>query len=140
MQVDAIGSTVGSTSSESVNSIDLEGFLKLFITQLTYQDPLEPTKNEDFLAQMAQFAALDQQRQVNEGVSGLATISSSQQSLSLLGKSIAVNTSVGNVSGEVTAIRYTTDGAELTIRQADGNFIPSIKMSQITLIQEQSDN
>lgn len=33
-------------------------FLKLLTTQLTYQDPLEPTDNQAMLAQMAQFSAL----------------------------------------------------------------------------------
>ena len=33
-------------------------FLRLLTTQLTFQDPLAPTDNQDLLAQMAQFSAL----------------------------------------------------------------------------------
>ena len=33
-------------------------FLRLLTTQLTMQDPLEPTDNKEMLAQMAQFSAL----------------------------------------------------------------------------------
>ncbi|WP_285712077.1 flagellar hook capping FlgD N-terminal domain-containing protein [Erythrobacter oryzae] len=39
-------------------SLDGGDFIKLLTTQLTFQDPLEPTDNQDMLAQMAQFSAL----------------------------------------------------------------------------------
>lgn len=136
MEIEAIGGVVGSANSETVNSIDLEGFLELFITQLTYQDPLEPTKNEDFLAQMAQFAALDQQRQANEGISGLTSISSTSQSVDMIGRSVEVSTDTVNISGTVTAIRYSDSGALLTIEDSDGAITPNVRLSQITLIQD----
>ncbi len=39
-------------------SLDQGDFLRLLTTQLTLQDPLEPTDNEEMLAQMAQFSSL----------------------------------------------------------------------------------
>ncbi len=44
---------------ESQN-IDKDAFLKLFMTQLQYQDPLSPMDNKDFIAQMAQFSSVEQ--------------------------------------------------------------------------------
>lgn len=41
-----------------LGSLDGGDFLKLLTTQLTFQDPLAPTDNQDMLAQMAQFSAL----------------------------------------------------------------------------------
>jgi Flagellar hook capping protein len=41
-----------------LGSLDGGDFLKLLTTQLTFQDPLEPTDNEAMLAQMAQFSSL----------------------------------------------------------------------------------
>lgn len=41
-----------------LGSLDGGDFIRLLTTQLTYQDPLEPTDNQDMLAQMAQFSAL----------------------------------------------------------------------------------
>nr|WP_202390918.1 flagellar hook capping FlgD N-terminal domain-containing protein [Erythrobacter ramosus] len=41
-----------------LGALDGGDFLKLLTTQLTFQDPLEPTDNEAMLAQMAQFSAL----------------------------------------------------------------------------------
>ncbi len=42
-----------------------DAFLNLLVTQMKYQDPLEPTTNEDFLAQMAQFSSLEQMQNLN---------------------------------------------------------------------------
>ncbi len=43
-------------------------FLKLFTTQLQYQNPLDPMKNEDFTAQLAQFSSLEQLTQINQNL------------------------------------------------------------------------
>ena len=45
-------------SSNGLESLDQGDFLRLLTTQLTFQDPLEPTNNEAMLAQMAQFSSL----------------------------------------------------------------------------------
>jgi flagellar basal-body rod modification protein FlgD len=41
-----------------INSLGQADFLRLLTTQLQFQDPLEPVKNEAMLAQMAQFSSL----------------------------------------------------------------------------------
>lgn len=40
-------------------------FLKLFVAQMRHQDPMEPLKNEQFLAQMAQFSSVEQITNLN---------------------------------------------------------------------------
>lgn len=45
-------------------------FLQLLVTQLRNQDPLEPTKQEDFLAQLAQFSTLEGIEKLNENLEG----------------------------------------------------------------------
>ena len=45
-----------------------EDFLNLLITQLKYQNPLEPMKNSDFIAQTAQFSALEQMQKLNKSM------------------------------------------------------------------------
>lgn len=71
--------------------LDRDAFLKLLVLQLQNQDPLEPISNGDMLAQLAQFASLEQMNKLNESfemMSGnfdqLNFISASQ----LLGKTV----------------------------------------------------
>jgi len=50
---------------EYKSNLDKDAFLKLLVTQLKYQDPLEPTKDNEFIAQLAQFSALEQSQNSN---------------------------------------------------------------------------
>lgn len=53
------------TTREPNNDLDRNAFLNLLITQLRHQDPLNPMDDRDFIAQMAQFSALEQMMQLN---------------------------------------------------------------------------
>lgn len=48
-----------------------DDFLLLLTTQLKYQDPLEPMKNDDFIAQMAQFTSLESMNSMEEALLGM---------------------------------------------------------------------
>ena len=51
----------GSSTAQAIdNVLGKDAFLRLLTTQLRYQDPLKPIDDQDFIAQMAQFAALEQ--------------------------------------------------------------------------------
>ena len=46
--------------------LDRQAFLQLLITQLRHQDPLNPMDDREFIAQMAQFSALEQMMNLNQ--------------------------------------------------------------------------
>lgn len=52
----------------TVKSLGKDDFLKLLITQLSSQDPTNPVKDQDFIAQMAQFSSLEQMNNISNGI------------------------------------------------------------------------
>ena len=68
--------------------IGKEGFLKLLITQLQNQDPLDPMKNEEFAAQLAQFSSLEQMQNLNENFTQMMDLSKVSSTASLIGKEV----------------------------------------------------
>lgn len=136
MPIDAIGGVVsnGSTTANSNNTIDQEGFIKLFLTQLQFQDPLEPVDNREFLAQLAQFSNLEQSRQLSLNTESLLTMSSASQALTLLDRPVDVLQSQGNsISGTVKAVQFTAAGPELTVQTSAG-VLTGIRLPQISLV------
>lgn len=73
-------------------------FMQLLVTQLQNQDPLQPTANDEFVAQLAQFSSLEQMEGVNENLVALALL---QQGNALLGQL----TSASNLIGQ--QVQYT---------------------------------
>jgi len=66
-----------------------EAFLKMFMTQVTNQNPLDPMDNTEFTAQLATFSQLEQLTKIAEGVEKIDGMSSAMMqntALSLLGK------------------------------------------------------
>lgn len=135
MAVSAVGSTSGSSStSVPANGIGQEDFLKILLTQLSYQDPLKPMDNQEFIAQMAQFTTLEQTKQLNDRLDSLLSIQSADQSIGLIGKTVEINTSGGAAVGAVTVISFSNGNPELTVKLANGEFLTGISPSQISVV------
>ncbi len=134
MAIDAIGSALTTTNVTSNSALNQEDFLNLFLTELNYQDPLEPLSNRDFLAQMAQFASIEQTKQTTESVNNLVYLNSSSQSVSLLGKKVEVVNGAELVTGVVSSIAFTSDGLSMDIQKADASYLRGVTLSQIQLI------
>jgi flagellar basal-body rod modification protein FlgD len=60
------------TSSNPSQQLGKNEFLKLLVTQLKNQDPMNPVDNQEFIAQMASFSSLEQLISINEAVSEMA--------------------------------------------------------------------
>ena len=63
-------------------------FLKLLGTQMKNQNPLEPAKDTEFIAQMAQFSTLEQTTKMSQGMQSLNMTSQLAQRAALIGKQI----------------------------------------------------
>jgi flagellar basal-body rod modification protein FlgD len=51
-----------------------DAFLNLLITQLQHQDPTQPQADGEFLAQLAQFSALEQLQHINDRLDQIAAL------------------------------------------------------------------
>jgi flagellar basal-body rod modification protein FlgD len=132
MALDPVSSTVAATQSSGIASV--QDFLKILLAQITYQDPLKPLDNQQFLSQMAQFTALEQTQQINDKIDALLSTQSSLQSVGLLGRTVDLNAEAGGGSGSVSSISLANGVPILTVTPAAGTPITGILLSQILTV------
>lgn len=88
-------------AAPSSKALGQDSFLKLLITQLKNQNPLDPQDNTAFVAQLAQFSSLQGIQNLNTTVSSLASGMQSSQALqasALVGRSVSVATNKANLT------------------------------------------
>ena len=107
MPITPVTSITNSASAQArlpIQTLGQNDFLKLLVTQLTSQDPLNPQKDTEFIAQMAQFSALEQSKAMQSDMARLRADQQVLQATALLGQTVAVQigqeaTARGVVSG-----------------------------------------
>jgi len=60
----------GSTATSPGGALGKNAFLKMLITQLKNQDPLNPMQGDQMASQLAQFSSLEQLTSLNQTLSG----------------------------------------------------------------------
>lgn len=88
------GSDRTSLDFSGKSALGKEDFLKLLVTQLANQDPLNPTDSTQFVTQLAQFSSLEQLANMREGLDTLAivqTAGTSAQMVSFIGKTVKIS-------------------------------------------------
>ena len=135
MPIESIGlESTNSVASSQNSTLGQEDLFKILLTELSFQDPLEPMDNKDFIAQLAQFTNLEQTRQFNDKLDALLTVQSADQSIALLGKTIEFKTATTPEIGDVIAVTFSEGSPIMTIRKTDGTFISDIRLSQINSV------
>lgn len=71
-----IGSSVKNEGDKTLfqkgeKQLGKQDFLQLLVTQLRFQDPMEPQENTEFVAQLAQFSSLEGTQNINESIDKL---------------------------------------------------------------------
>jgi flagellar basal-body rod modification protein FlgD len=118
--------------TDQVNGNDLgqEDFFTLLTTQLAMQDPLNPTTNEDMIAQMTTFTMAEGITDLGTKFDQLTATMTSNQALeasSLVGRNVLVNSSLTysdgtGVSGQVP-ITERAQSVVISIKDADGQLV-----------------
>ena len=130
-----ISSVSSSTPASSSQTLGVQDFLKVLLTQLTYQDPLKPMDNQAFMAQMAQFTSLQQTQEMNDKMTQLITNQAALQSIGLIGRAVDITTATGTTdTGTVTALSLTGSTPSMTINSTSGATLTGISLSQVTAV------
>jgi flagellar basal-body rod modification protein FlgD len=129
MTINAVSDTAALTGAQAMG---MEDFLKVLMTQLVYQDPLKPMDNQQFMAQMAQFTALQQAQQTNEKLAMLVANQAALQSVGLIGRTVDVTTNAGTVTGVVAALSLAGPEPSMTITTPAGASLEDIGITQVT--------
>jgi len=103
------------STSKSGDAMGKDDFLKLLVLQLQNQDPLEPMKNEEYLAQLAQFNSLEQMQNLNKTMSAMSNVQTLSNTAGLIGKQVEFLQDGSTVDGPVTAVKFTDGTAYLVV-------------------------
>lgn len=125
-----------SAANKAVNNnnsvISKDVFLQLLVTQMQFQDPLDPMDNSEYLAQLAQFSALEQMTNVAGKLEDVYSLVENIDTSVLVG-------SLGNMIGKtvqwattVNGVTTTTEGVVTGVSISDGapSLIATVKDAQ----------
>ena len=126
-------SAISSTPSATGLQTD---YMKLMVTQLQNQNPLEPLDNKDMSAQLAQFSQLQQTENLNTSFSKVLESVQRSYASSLIGKEVsfqlqAADGTMQTQTGEVDEVVIGPDGTLLLM--VDDR---QVKLADVTSIRD----
>jgi len=133
------GAAALSSSSQAKSSklaLKTEDFIKMMITQLQNQDPLEPAKNQELLAQMSQIGQLQSSTSLQESLQGMVLQNQIGSASSLIGKTVqGLDAADDPVTGLVNSVKVGSDGVSLELD--NGKTLMLSRVTQIAPKQSQ---
>lgn len=111
----AAGLTAG-IPTQSAAAEDKQMFLELMVAQLRYQDPLNPTDSAEFLAQSAQFTALEKMQEVAEQSAAMVSAQLAFGASGLVGREVRYLGADGTeLTGTVASVSFGAEGPTLDV-------------------------
>jgi flagellar basal-body rod modification protein FlgD len=119
--VTSVNNVANSNPTNRISSNSMLGkdeFLNLLVTQLRYQDPMEPMKDTDFVAQLAQFSSLEQLSSINTSLDNSSQLNyvlsqtiANTMATTLIGKEvIAAGNGIAHTSGHNDNLNFNLGG------------------------------
>jgi flagellar basal-body rod modification protein FlgD len=96
-------SLLNATTATGRAQVTQEDFLKMLITELRSQDPMEPLKNSEFLGQIAHLNQLESYASLTDGIRNLQSSGDLASASSLIGKAVIGTTDQGQQGGGVVS-------------------------------------
>ncbi len=120
----------------AVEELGSEVFLRLLVTQLQSQDPTNPTQNEDFVAQLAQFTSLEQATNSTDLLQQLVDQRTELDIVSLLGRDIVTEGDILTLDKDNEPVlsyvlEEDTRKIQVQILDKDGNIVKNLDADQI---------
>lgn len=136
--IDPLGSGAAATATATqaasripVRTLGQDDFLKLLVAQLNAQDPMNPQRDTEFVAQMAQFSALEQTRTMQSDIAGLRSEQQILQANGLIGRTVALQGADGSVvAGVVSGLRLENGAPRIVV---NGEAYPLGQMLGVTV-------
>ena len=111
-----------------------DDFLKLLSVQMTSQDPMNPQKDTDFIAQMAQFNSLETMQGVQSGITQLRQDQQTLQATTMLGQTVKVQVdSTNTTTGVVSSVRMSSGTPQLVVNNQPYSLSQIISISPTNL-------
>jgi flagellar basal-body rod modification protein FlgD len=108
----------------SPQTLNQDDFLKLLVTQLSSQDPMNPVSDAEFIGQMAQFSTLQQTQAMQQDVAAL-------QANNLLGRTVQVQSPQGQTyTGVVSGVVFQSGIPQLTVNGQSYSLSQVLSVSQ----------
>lgn len=121
------------TSSSSGDTLGKDDFLKLLVAQLTQQDPTDPMKDTEFVAQLATYSSLEQQMNINKNLETLISLNQNANisaAIACIGKLVGYVDSTGTPRAQLVEFMDIVNG-EINLYLSDGSYIPFSSVEQI---------
>jgi flagellar basal-body rod modification protein FlgD len=117
-------------ATTSATSEDKQMFLELMVAQLRYQDPLNPADSGEFLAQSAQFTALEKMQDVSDRVGALLGSQMAFGAGAMVGQQVSWIDTDGTTthSGTISGVTF---GAEGPVFDIDGTQVPLAQLLSV---------
>ena len=125
MPISSIASNTTTTSTSTVknpeSTLGKDDFLKLLVGQMRHQDPLNPSSDQDYIAQMAQFSMVEQVSNMALANERMLKTLRTDQAFGLLGKTVTYTKADGTeVEGVVKQVTIDDDVPTLTVDDVPG--------------------
>jgi len=112
-------------SINSASNIQAD-YMKLLITQLQNQNPLEPLDNNEMASQLAQFSQLQQLESMNESFANILATTELTYANSLIGKEVSfmleTETGAADITSGIVEQVYNNVDGEIFLRVGDYMF------------------
>lgn len=128
-----------SQGAKSGAAADKDMFMKLLLAQIKNQDPLKPTEQTDFVAQLAQFSTLEGIQNLNTSVQDIGSLYRSTQALqatALVGRDVLVPGAIsyleagGKVEGTIAQGQASGD-ITLTVKDVNGAVVATRDLGNV---------